>query len=161
MANANSVKETGCCKKFNPEPWQDKTITWNNKLFVKDHVTSFFHIPLNFGKVVVKNMNRMKAAGADNPEQLMLCDEKSLFGSDIYIAVNKEAPNLKIEKISGTFITKVFSGNYKEIPSWIKEMQKFVESKGKKVKKLYFYYTMCPNCAKAYGQNYTVLVAEV
>jgi hypothetical protein len=29
------------------------------------------------------------------------------------------------------------------------------------MEKLYFYYTMCPKCAKAYGQNYTVILAKV
>ncbi len=41
--------ETGCCLRFNPEPWEDKQIEWNDKLFIKDHVFSVFHIPLNYG----------------------------------------------------------------------------------------------------------------
>ena len=48
--------ETGCCPRFDPEPWDEKEVTFDDKLFVKDHVTSFFHIPLNFGKVMVRNM---------------------------------------------------------------------------------------------------------
>ena len=28
--------ETGCCQRFKPEPWQDKEIAWDNKLFLKD-----------------------------------------------------------------------------------------------------------------------------
>ena len=54
--DAQTVTPTGCCDPFNPEPWQDREITWSDKLFVKDHVTSFLHIPLNFGAKVVKNM---------------------------------------------------------------------------------------------------------
>jgi len=53
MENQN-VKPTGCCDIFNPEPWDEKEIKWKDKIFVKDHVTSFLHIPLNFGKKVVK-----------------------------------------------------------------------------------------------------------
>ena len=34
------MEQTGCCQPFNPEQWQDKEITWNNKLFVKDRVTN-------------------------------------------------------------------------------------------------------------------------
>lgn len=40
-------------------------------------------------------------------------------------------------------------------------MNDFVKSKGKEVKKLYFFYTTCPKCAKHYGQNYTVLVSQI
>jgi len=37
-----AIKLTGCCEPFNPEPWQDKEIIWNNKLFARDHIRSFF-----------------------------------------------------------------------------------------------------------------------
>jgi hypothetical protein len=40
-------------------------------------------------------------------------------------------------------------------------MEEYVESKGKKVKKMYFYYTYCPKCAKHYGHNYTVILAQI
>lgn len=154
------VKETGCCKPFDPKPWDNRELVWKNKLFLKDHIISIFHIPLNFGQVVVKNMKKIKAAGALG-EQLMLSDEKSLFGSDIYISVSKNVPNAEMVKISGTFLSKVFEGDYKNMGSWVKEMQNYVKSKGKETKKLYFFYTMCPACAKAYGKNYTVLIAQI
>jgi len=40
-------------------------------------------------------------------------------------------------------------------------MEKYVADKGKTLKKLYFSYTICPRCAKAYGKNYVVLFAQV
>jgi len=43
----------------------------------------------------------------------------------------------------------------------MKEMQDFVKSRGKELKKVYFFYTTCPRCAKFYGKNYTVILAEV
>ncbi|MAG08116.1 hypothetical protein CMO89_01480 [Candidatus Woesearchaeota archaeon] len=153
--------ETGCCKRFEPEPWEDKEITWHGKLFLKDHVTSFFHIPLNFGKVMVKNMERIKKANALAPEPVLLSDEKSLWGADIYIAISKEVPEAEMEKISGTFLSKVFEGPYKDMGKWINEMKTYVSSKGKNIKKMYFFYTTCPKCAKAYGKNYVVILAEV
>jgi hypothetical protein len=153
--------ETGCCPRFNPEPWEDKEITWKDKLFVKDHIRSILHIPINMGKVMVKNMEMLKEADALLPEPLMLSDEKSLWGSDLYIAVSKEVPQAQTAKISGTFLTKVFEGPYKNMGQWVKEMQAHVKSKGKEMKKLYFFYTTCPSCAKYYGENYTVLLAEV
>jgi hypothetical protein len=164
-----TIKSTGCCEQFNPEPWQDtstgsvqaREITWSNKLFVKDRVTSFLHIPLNFGGKVVKNIKLIEAAGAQAAYQLMLTDENSLWGADIYIDVSKEVPGAQMATISGTFLTKVFEGPYKNAGKWAEEMRDYVKSKGKELKKIYFSYTTCPKCAKAYGKNYVVLFAQI
>jgi hypothetical protein len=153
--------ETGCCPRFDLVPWNEKELTWKDKLFLKDHVRSFFHIPLGFDKMMAKNMELIKESGALLPEPLMLTDEKSLWGADVYIGVSKEVPGAKTEKISGTFLSKVFEGPYKDAGKWVKEMKNYVKSKGKELKKLYFYYTTCPKCAEFYGKNYTVLVAKV
>ncbi len=153
--------ETGCCPRFDPEPWDGKEIIWQDKLFLKDHVRSFLHIPLNFGKVVVKNMENIKEADALPPENLMLSEDKSLWGSDIYIAVGKDVPGAEMTKMSGTFLAKVFEGPYKNAGKWAKEMVSYVDSKGKKAKNLYFFYTTCPKCAEFYGKNYTVVLARV
>ncbi len=155
-----NVQRTGCCEPFDPALWQEKEIKWENKLFVKDHVTSFLHIPLNMGKKIVKNMALIEKAGAKG-EQLMLTDEKSLWGSDIYIDATREVPGAKMAALSGTFLTKVFEGPYQNAGKWAKEMVEYVKSKNKTLKKLYFSYTTCPNCAKAYGKNYVVLFAEI
>ncbi len=153
--------ETGCCPRFNPEPWNEKEISLQDKLFIKDHVRSFLHIPLNFGKMMVKNMAKIKEADALAPEPLMLVDEKSLWGADIYIAVSKEVPGAKMERISGTFLTKVFEGPYKDAGKWVKQMKDYGQSKRREIKKMYFFYTTCPSCAKVYGKNYTVVLAMV
>ncbi len=157
----NEQAETGCCPRFNPEPWQEKEITFKDKLFIKDHVRSFMHIPLNFGQVMTKNMKRIEEAGALAPEPLVLSDEKSLWSSDVYIAVSKEVPGAEMAKISGTFLSKVFEGSYGNTSKWVRAMYDFIKSRGKEAKKLYFFYTTCPKCAKVYGKNYTVLLAEV
>jgi len=153
--------ETGCCPRFDPEPWDGKEITWKDKLFVKDHVVSIFHIPLNFGQVIVRNMERIKGADALPGNALMLSDENSLFGSDVYINVSKEVPGARMERISGTFLTKAFEGPYQNMGTWVREMEAHVKAKGKVMKKMYFFYTMCPACAKHYGKNYTVILAQV
>ena len=153
--------ETGCCPRFNPLPWDEKEHNFDNKIFVKDRVKSVFHVPLNFGKVMVRNMEKITQAGALAPVPFMLSDENSLWGSDIYIEVSKEIPDSQIARISGKFLTKVFEGPYKNVGRWIKQMQDFVAARNRQVKKLYFFYTTCPKCAKYYGKNYVVLVAKV
>jgi len=159
--NSQTIKPTGCCEPFNPGPWQDKEITWKDKIFVKDHVAQFLHIPLNFGKKVVKNIGLIEKAGAKADHHLMLTDEKSLWGCDIYIDVVKDVPGAEMSRLSGTFMTKVFEGPYQKAGAWAKEMSTYAEGKGKKVKKIYFSYTTCPKCAKAYGKNYVVLFAQI
>ena len=153
--------ETGCCPRFNPEPWDEKEIAFQDKLFVKDHVKSFFHIPINFGKVMTKNMEMIQKAGALVPIPIMLSDETSLWGADIYIAVSKDVPEAEMVKISGTYLTKVFEGPYKDIRKWVQKMKAFVKSRNKKIQKMYFFYTTCPKCAEFYGKNYTVILAQI
>jgi hypothetical protein len=153
--------ETGCCPPFDPEPWDEKEVTWEDKLFLKDRIRSFLHIPLNFGRVMARSMEKIAAADALSPQPLLLSDENSLWGADVYVGVAKEVPGATMHRISGTFLTKVFEGPYKDIRKWLGEMQAFVASRGKTAKKTYFFYTTCPSCAKYYGKNYVVLVAQV
>jgi len=159
MINKEVIQSTGCCEPFNPEPWQDKEITWEDKLFVKDHVTSFMHVPINMGVKIIKNLDLIEKAGAKSPYQLMLTDEKSLW--DIYIDVSRDVSGAHMTTISGTFLTKVFEGLYQNAGKWAKEMDEYVKAKGIDIKKLYFSYTTCPKCAKAYGKNYVVLFAQI
>ena len=158
---SQTTKSTGCCEPFDPAPWNEKEITWKEKIFVKDHITSFLHIPLNMGSKIVKNMKLIEKAQAKSSVQLMLTDEKSLWGADIYIDVVKEVPGAQMATLSGTFLTKVFEGPYQNVGKWAAEMADYVKSKGKNLSKLYFSYTTCPKCAKAYGKNYVVIFAQI
>ena len=150
-----------CCPKFDPEPWDEKEITWENKRFVKDRVRSFLHIPLNFPSVMMRCMARIEAAGAKSDEMIVLADENSLWGADVYVSVTGDVSEAQMATISGTFLSKVFEGPFKDIRIWIRQMGEHVKSQGKDLEKLYFYYTTCPKCAKKYGKNYVVLLAQV
>lgn len=110
---------------------------------------------------ITENMALIEKANAKASYQLMLTDEKSLWGSDIYIDVSKVVPNAKMAELSGVFLTKVFEGPYQNVGKWASEMQQYVKEKDKVIKKLYFSYTTCPKCAKAYGKNYVVLFAQI
>ena len=149
-----------CCPLFNPEPWDDKMITWENKRFVKDRVTSLLHIPLNFGSVMKRNVGAIEAANARPENMVVLSDENSLWGADVYIEVTKDIPGATMATISGTFISKVFEGPYRNMRKWIEEMKAVVTARGKSLGKLYFFYTTCPKCAKKYGKNYVVILAK-
>jgi len=157
--------ETQCCPRFDPEPWHDREMTWEDKLFVKDTTLQFMHMPLpgTFGRKVGRMWKKIEDAGAnpDTEDFIMLAAESSPWKGELYINVTKEVPNAENVKLSGTYITKVFDGSYNAVPKWIKEMDKYVNQKGKTVKKYYFYYTTCPKCARIYGHNYVVAFAEV
>lgn len=150
-----------CCPEGYPEQWHEKEVHWQEKLFVKGRVRSFLHIPLNFGRVLKKNVRLIESARALPEEMLVLSDESSLWGADQYIAVTKDVPNAEMARLSGTFLTKVFEGPYKQIPTWIEAMKRHVTSRGLQWKHLYFLYKTCPRCAKKYGKNYVVLLARV
>lgn len=154
--------ETGCCPRFVPEPWDEKELRWENKLFLKDRVRCFFHIPLNFGKVMVRTMARIDQAGAFTPAPpLVLSDHTSKWNMDLYIEVAKEIPDADHVRLSGSFLSKVFEGPYKNTGRWCQQMADWVRSRGKTIKRQLMYYTTCPKCAQHYGKNYVVIVAEV
>jgi hypothetical protein len=159
--DAMSTRSTACCPVFDPAPWNEQEITWYGKLFVKDRVRSFLHIPLNFPAVMKRNIPQIEAAGALPDPMIVLADENSLWGADVYIEVTTEVAGATMTTLSGTFLTKVFEGPFRDIRSWIQEMSRYVAGQGKEVKQLYFYYTTCPKCAKLHGKNYVVLLARV
>lgn len=157
-----TAEKTACiCELIDPEKWDGQEITWEDKVFVKDHVTSVFHVPLNYGAKMNRNMELVKAAGAQPEHPLVLTDEVSLWGADIYIAVSKDVPGAQMTKLSGTFLTKVFEGPYSKAGVWAEEMKGRLAAKGRTAAKLYYFYTACPKCAKAFGKNYVVIFAQV
>jgi len=153
--------ETGCCPRFDPKPWEEKEIKWKGKLFLKERVFCPFHIPIGIDRMMVRDMELIQKAGALNDVAMMLFDYRSLFWADAYIAVSKEVPGKEMARLSGTYLSKVFEGGFKDTGKWMKEMEAFVKGKGKTMKRLYHFYTTCPACAKAYGKNYVVMLAEV
>lgn len=156
------LSETKCCPKFDPTGWDDQEFIFDNRLFVKVNTFNFLHIPLNMGKALMKGWKKTQEAEADLKDHyLMLSYDPSPWKGEHYMEVAKEVPGIENVRLSGTFLTKVFEGPYKEAGKWVKEMETMVESKGKTLKKLYFFYTTCPKCLKHWGQNYVVGFAEI
>lgn len=153
--------ETGCCAKLDAAHWDERELEWKDKLFLKDHIRAFLHIPLNFGSVISRDLEAVQQAEAYPEEPFWLTDEVSPWGADIYLAVDKEIPGARIEKLSGKFLTKLFTGPYRDADKWVREMELYVSRRGQQLRKLYFYYATCPACAKHYGSNQVVLFARV
>lgn len=157
----NARDPAECCPQFDPTPWQEQRVKWDDKLFVKDHVISFLHIPLNFGAVMRRNGTVIEAANAAPDNMIVLSDEKSLWGADVYLEVTRAVPGATMATLSGTFLSKVFEGPFRNIKSWIAQMSQYVRQQNCTMQKLWFYYTTCPKCAKKYGKNYVVLLAQL
>lgn len=151
-------EEKICCPQFDPIPWENKEIVWDNKMFIKEKTCSFFYMPLNMGSMMKKTWGKVEKAEA-SPEAkdwVMLSRDLSPWKCEHYLAVNKEVPGSQNVKLSGIFLTKVFEGPFRECKNWYKEMQKFAEEKSVDKSNIYFYYTTCPKCAKKWGKNYVV-----
>lgn len=153
--------ETGCCARLDTALWDDRELSWTDKPFLKDHIRAFLHIPINFGSVISRDHAAMQQAEAYPEEPFWITDEVSPWGSDIYLAIDKVVPNAGIAWISGKFLSKVFEGPYRDIGKWCHEMEEHVSRCGQQVKKLYFYYATCPKCAKYFGKNQVVLLAQI
>jgi len=158
---AEEIKETGCCPKFNPEPWEGKVLDWKDKKFLKDSVKTFMFMPMNFGGVITRMMKKVETAGAKTPDMMALSDHTSKWNMDLYLAVDKEIDGAENVTLSGKFLAKVYEGDFKDTGKWTEDFKKFATDKGYKIKKWYMWYTTCPKCAKVYGHNYVVTVAEI
>jgi hypothetical protein len=150
-----------CCPKFDPIPWDDKIIEWNDKIFVKGSVFTLFYMPMNFGSTMKKIDRKITEAGADWSEGICLSDHTSKWNMDLWISVNKEVPSLENRVFTGKYYSKVFEGPFKDTGIWHKDFEKIMDGKGKPGAKSYLWYTTCPKCAKKYGKNYVVMIAKV
>lgn len=157
-----SDNPTGCCPRFKSEGWDEQELHFIDKLFVKAKTRSIFHVPINMGSVFPRIFTALEEADARNEEEfIVMSHDPSAWTGEHYFSATKDVPGQEMVQISGDYITKVFEGPYKDVGKWDQEMETFVNSKGKQVKKTYFFYTTCPKCAKKYGKNYVVAVSEI
>ena len=158
---ASTMAPTGCCPPFDPATWHDDEITWDEKVFVREHVHSFFHVPVDMRRQVRKVMRLLDAWELGTERHLVLYDERSAWGADIYVEADAPVPGTNTVFLSGTFLTKVYEGPNREAPRWAADMKEQAKVKGHSLKKVYFSYPTCPRCAKAYGKNYVILFGEL
>jgi len=154
-------KEEVCCERFNPAPWDGKTVEWKDKKFIKDKVFTIFYMPVNFGQVITRIMKRADDAKVTIQDGMALSDHTSMWNMDIYVAVDKEVAGAQNVIINGSFISKVYEGGFKETGAWMKDFESYCAQKGVKTKKIYMWYTTCPACAKKYGKNYVVVFGQI
>lgn len=161
MQAEQKVFETGCCPRFDAALMDEHEFTWQDKRFVRGHVISFAHMPLNFGRVMTRLQKRIAQAGGKIQGGLILSSEKSSWGTDVFVAVDKEIPEMEMQYISGTFLVRVFEGEFREMQTFIVKMRDYLAEKRKQSSRWFFFYPYCPKCAKAYGTNYVAIFAQI
>ncbi len=150
-----------CCPPFNTEQWDNKLLKWDNKKFILGKVFTFMFVPINFGGVIAKLQRQAEASGAKMKDYLCLSDHTSKWNMNILLAVDKEVKGANNLKLSGDFYSKVYEGPFGDTGKWCKDFEEDMKNKNYKTKKMYMWYTTCPKCAKKYGKNYVVVIAEV
>lgn len=149
-----------CCQKFDPKPWNNVFHSWKDKKFICCKVFTIFYMPLNFGSVITRLVNKASASGTDVSCSICLSDHTSAWNMDIYVEVDKAVPGVDNVTISGNFLSKVYEGDFKDTGKWCQDFTDYLKSKGKEYSKMYMWYTTCPVCAKKYGKNYTVIFGK-
>ena len=92
-----------CCPKIDVGAWHNKIFDWQDKLFVKANVKTFFYIPLNFGKVITKVITAADEQKVKLIDCLCLSDHESKWNMAIYLAVDKKLEGFENVNLSGKF----------------------------------------------------------
>lgn len=153
---------TGCCPKFDPVGWDGLRFQFQDKPFVRATTRSLLHVPINMGAVFSRVQKNIEAAGARNENaNLVMSRDLSPSEAEHLFAVSGDVPGEDMVRLSGDFITRVFEGPYRHAGEWVHEMEVAAEASGHTARRIYMFYTTCPKCARAYGKNYVVGLAEI
>jgi hypothetical protein len=152
---------TGCCPRFHPEGWDRQQLHFVDKPFVRAQTRSLLYVPLNTSSVFDKTYKAIQEAHAEGDALLVLSHDESPWHAEHLFSVARDVPGADMVRLSGDFWTRVFEGPYRMVAQWAQTVEDEVEEAGKRLDRLYFFYTTCPRCAKAYGSNYVVAVAQV
>ena len=156
----DSVNTTGCCPKFNPDGWDDRHLHFESKKFLRATTRSFMHVPLNMDRVFRRVQGKLQATGTYDPDNtIVLSRDLSPWIAEHLFAVDQDIEGEEMVTLSGDFDTKVFEGPYRQAKQWHDEMEADARRQGREPGAIYFFYTSCPKCAKAYGRNYVVGVS--
>lgn len=153
---------TGCCPKFNPEGWDHRELHFRDKLFVRVTTKSAMYVPLDQMEVFSRiEAHLHDAAACPEDRCLVLSRDLSPWMAEHLFAVDKPVDGEEMATLSGDFVTRLFEGPYSHAPDWLHELEITTLARGKRPGKAYLFYTTCPKCAQAYGENYVVGFVEL
>lgn len=112
--------------------------------------------------VFIRVQEQIEDAGEANLEtEIVLSRDISPWEAEHYFAVTKDIEGEDMASLTGDFITRVVEGPYRKTKDYSHDMEVAVTTIGKTAKRVFFFYTTRPKCAKNYGEIYMVGVAEV
>lgn len=148
------TSQTGYCPPFDPEPWKDTKLTFQDKLFVRATTRGVMHIPLNIGRVFVQTFVAIESADAIKPPQaIVLSRDLSTWTGEHLFAATQAVPGQELVRLSGDFRTRAFEGPYRDAAIWY---QAILDVAADDTADVYLFYTTCPKCAKRFGKNQIV-----
>lgn len=157
-----SDNPTNCCPRFDADAWDNQTLHFEDKQFVRAKTKSLMHVPINMGRVFNKTYKAMQTAGAvDLDQTLVMSRELSPWSAEHLFAVSGPVPGHKMVSLSGDYKTKVFNASYRDCQKHGEAFEDSLEDQGYDVDEQYIFYTTCPKCSKTYGENYMVAIAKV
>ncbi len=107
-------------------------------------------------------LTHIDARDASDPNHaLTLSRDLSPWTGEHLFAVTGEVPEEERVTLSGDFLTKAFEGPYSKTRDWFAALQDAARKTGAAPGQVWFYYTTCPTCAKAYGQNHVIGLVEL
>ncbi len=75
--------------------------------------------------------------------------------------MTRDVPGEDMVPLSGEFLTRVFEGPYRKAKDWAHDMEVAAAAAGRTAQRVFMFYTTCPGCARAYGQNYVIGLAQI
>lgn len=155
--------ETGCCSIPDISAWDKQEFEFQDRHFIRMYTRSFLYMPLNFGKIMKRLYEAVEKSGNALPveQTMILSRDISPWRAEQLYSISEPIKHADNVTLNGTFITRAFEGPYSNAKQWYKSMHEYVRNQKKHINKLYFFYTTCPKCAKHYGKNYVIGVADV
>lgn len=161
MAETNDI----CCPEIDPSSWNEKTTTWQRKPFLAKSIPQLFHMPVpgGYAKAIGALWKEAQQNGIAPKQEdcFMLTRDISAWKAEILIAVTESKAGLDMHELNGTFASKVYDGPYNKIPEFMKDMNEWLAKEGKRGREYFFWYPYCPACAKKYGHNWIVIIAQL
>ncbi|HZD44151.1 MAG TPA: DNA alkylation repair protein [Methanomicrobiales archaeon] len=139
------MNEEQCCPRFDPSAWDGKVLEWTDKKFIRDHVFTVFHMPMNFGTVMKRLDERVRNGGTSIPDNLCLSDHTSPWKMDVYLAVDQEVPGADNVRLTGKFYCRVYEGPFSDTGKWCTDFEEHAKEKGE----------IFALCEDLYGSDYT------
>lgn len=158
-----SVNTTGCCPRFNPAGWDRQHLHFQDKPFLRATTRSMMHVPLNMGRVFARVLSRIEAAGARDPDDVIVLSRSlSPWEDEHLFSVSRPVPGESLTTLSGDYMTRVFEGGYDQTGDWTEDLHELARQYGGDASSVvWFFYTTCPKCARVYGRNPVVGIVEV